>query len=64
LLYAPVRRLTVDACAAQHPGVPSPLRPERTNAAMQWNVSRSEDFVWLDPPVSLGEITIRWWEDR
>ena len=25
---------------------------------MQWTVSRSKRFVWLDPPVSLGEITI------
>ena len=78
LRYAPVHRLTVDAYAAQHPGVPSPqsiqsvavhlirlhlvlergLRPERANAAMQWTVSRSKRFVWLDPPVSLGEITI------
>ncbi len=78
LRYAPVHRLTVDAYAAQHPGVPSPqsiqsvavhlillhlvlehgLRPERANAAMQWTVSRSKDFVWLDPPVSPGKITI------
>ena len=78
LRYAPVHRLTVDAYAAQHPGVPSPqsiqsvavhlirlhlvlergLRPERANAAMQWTVSRSKGFVWLDPPESLGEITV------
>jgi hypothetical protein len=74
--YASVYRLSVDAYAALHPGVPSPQSigsvgghlirlhlvlergPEKANAAMQWASRSKRDFVWLDPPASLGELTV------
>src|ERR687896_852498 len=77
--YPPVHRLTVDAYAAQHPGVPGRrsiqsvavhlislylilergYEPERATAAIREALeSRSENFVWLDPPASLGGITV------
>lgn len=33
------------------------LPPERANAAMQ-SISAREDFFWLEPPHSLGEVTV------
>ena len=34
------------------------LLPEKANSAMKWASSRKRDFVWLDPPSSLGELTV------
>ncbi len=39
------------------------LRPEKANAAMQWASRRKRDFVWLDPPSSLGELTVLYVRD-
>lgn len=41
-----------------HLAVERDLRPKRANAAMQWALSGARDFVWLDPPASLGEVTV------
>ena len=75
---ADVHRLSVDAYAAQHPGVPSPqsmksvgvhlirlcLTIERgfdVRASNRIMVAVSKvkgDFWWLDPPDSLGQMTV------
>lgn len=34
------------------------LRPENANAAIVWASRRKGDFVWLDPPSSLGDLTV------
>ena len=39
------------------------LRPERVAAARQRAASRKADFVWLEPPASLGEITVPYVRD-
>jgi uncharacterized protein DUF5946 len=77
--YARTHRLTVDAYALQHPGVPSPhaiasvglhlLRlhwvlelgwdSDRATKAMQRAAERKKELVWLEPPASLGTITVR-----
>lgn len=74
----PVHRLTVDAYAVQHPGVPSRqsiqsvgvhlvrlclflehrLAPERANEAMLAAASHKSRYQWLEPPESLGLLTV------
>jgi hypothetical protein len=39
------------------------LRPERIMAARQKATSRKEDFVWLEPPTSQGDITVPYVRD-
>ena len=39
------------------------LRPERVMAARQKAATRKGDFVWLEPPASLGEITVLYVRD-
>lgn len=76
--YFPVHRLTVDAYAVQHPGVPSRqsiqsvgvhlvrlclfleqgLTPERANAAMLAAAQHKQQYHWLEPPPSLGSLTV------
>jgi Family of unknown function (DUF5946) len=73
-----VHRLTVDAYAVQHPGVPGRqsiqsvgvhlvrlcllleqgLPPERANQAMLQAVNHKSQYHWLEPPASLGPITV------
>ena len=74
-----VHRLSVDAYAVQHPGLPSSrpatqsvglhlarltlqlergLSPERANAAMLQLAEHKARFHWLEPPASLGAITV------
>ena len=73
-----VHRLTVDAYAVQHPGVPSRqsiqsvgvhlvrlclflergLSPEDANDAMLAAAARKAEYFWLEPPASLGAITV------
>ena len=73
-----VHRLTVDAYAAQHPGVPSPQSMKsvgvhlirlcltveqgfdvRESNRVMVAVSKVKgDFGWLDPPASLGDVTV------
>ena len=73
-----VHRLSVDAYAAQHPGVPSPqsmmsvgvhlirlcLAIERgfdvreSNCVMVAVSKVKDDFDWLEPPESLGDLTV------
>lgn len=73
-----VHRLTVDAYAVQHPGVPSrqsiqsvgvhlvrlclflehQLTPEKANAAMLLAAKHKAQYHWLEPPASLGALTI------
>ncbi len=76
--YFEVHRLSVDAYAVQHPGLPSrqtiqsigvhlirlclflerDLTPERANDAMLKAGTNKSTFIWLEPPESLGEITV------
>jgi len=78
-LHAKTHRLTVDAYAAQHPGVPSPqsiqsvavhlvalylvlereLGPGWVWKVMGEKTKDRDKFVWLEPPASLGKITIQ-----
>jgi hypothetical protein len=74
-----VHRLSVDAYAVQHPGLPSSrpavqsvslhlarltlqlergLSAERANAAMVQLAEYKARFHWLEPPASLGAITV------
>lgn len=73
-----VHRLTVDAYAVQHPGVPSRqsiqsvgvhlvrlclflehgLTPERANDAMLAAAKHKAQYHWLEPPASLGPLTV------
>jgi len=73
-----VHRLTVDAYAVQHPGVPSRqsiqsvgvhllrlclflergLSPEKANHAMLAAAKNKAQYVWLEPPSSLGVHTV------
>ena len=73
-----VHRLTVDAYAVQHPGVPGRqsiqsvaihlvrlclflergLAPEKANAAMLAAAKFKTQFHWLEPPSSLGVLTV------
>jgi hypothetical protein len=73
-----VHRLTVDAYAVQHPGVPSRqsiqsvgvhlirlcltlesgLPPAQANEAMISAAKHKSRFRWLEPPASLGSLTI------
>ena len=39
------------------------LQPEKANSAMKWASGRKHDFVWLDPPASLGELTVLYVRD-
>jgi hypothetical protein len=76
--YPPVHRLTVDAYAAQHPGMPGPQSIKSVNIhlislclVLEQGVTYKEAtqamgrvlagrprFFWLDPPASLGDITV------
>ncbi len=76
--YPAVHRLTVDAYAASHPGVPSRrsiqsvavhlirlcaslelhVPPEELNGLIRRAVLHAEKFVWLEPPGSIGDLTI------
>ncbi|MCF6326210.1 MAG: DUF5946 family protein [Devosiaceae bacterium] len=76
--YFDVHRLSVDAYAVQHPGIPSKqtigsvgvhlvrlclfheysLSPERANDVMIKVSKNKGNFVWLEPPSALGEITV------
>ena len=73
-----VHRLTVDAYAVQHPGVPGRqsvqsvgvhlvrlclflernLSPPEANAAMVIAARNKAQYHWLEPPPSLGSITV------
>jgi Family of unknown function (DUF5946) len=73
-----VHRLTVDAYAVQHPGVPGRqsiqsvgvhlvrlcllleqgLPAERANQAMLQAVRHKSQYHWLEPPASLGPLTV------
>ena len=39
------------------------LQPEKANAAMQWASRRKRAFTWLNPPSSLGELTVLYVRD-
>lgn len=76
--YAATHRLTVDAYAVQHPGMPSRqsiqsvgvhlvrlclflergLPPEAANDAMLAAARHKSHFGWLEPPASLGALTV------
>jgi hypothetical protein len=76
--YFAVYRLTVDAYAVQHPGVPSRqsirsvgvhlvrlclflergLTPDKANAAMLTAAKHKAQYYWLEPPTSLGALTV------
>ena len=76
--YPPVRQLTVDAYAAQHPGTASRrsnqsvsahlislylqlergYSPKQVIVALHEAATHKGDFQWLDPPASLGSVTV------
>ncbi len=76
--YYDVHRLSVDAYAVQHPGLPSRLSiqsvavhlirlclflehglsPENANQAMLEAAKHKDRFAWLNPPESLGPLTV------
>jgi len=76
--YFAVHRLTVDAYAVQHPGVPSRqsiqsvgvhlvriclflergLAPDMANDAMLAAAKHKAQYHWLEPPTSLGSLTV------
>jgi len=76
--YFDVHRLSVDAYAVQHPGIPSKqtigsvgvhlirlclfheygLTPECANDAMVKASKNKENFIWLEPPLLVGKITV------
>lgn len=76
--FFPVHRLTVDAYAVQHPGVPSrqsiqslgvhlvrlclflehDLTPQRANDAMLVAAKHKAQYHWLEPPASMGSLTV------
>lgn len=76
--FYPAHRLTVDAYAIQHPGVPGRksiqsvhvhlaglyltleknLDIQKTPKVMSALTEQSESFVWLEPPVPNGTITV------
>jgi hypothetical protein len=76
--YFGVHRLTVDAYAVQHPGLPSRqsiqsvgvhlvrlclflergLTPDKANDAMLLAAKLKAQYHWLEPPASLGTLTV------
>jgi Family of unknown function (DUF5946) len=76
--YGRVHRLSVDAYAVQHPGIPSPqsiqsvavhlirlcllldkgVDLQRANDVIKAAAESGQNYVWLTPPASLGEITV------
>ena len=65
--YAVVHRMTVDAYAVQHPGTSSPQTIQSVVVHLislclmlvmqQAKRRHGDDFLWLDPPDSLGATT-------